>query len=143
MNNSDERRYDDIINLPHHVSFTHPHMDRANRAAQFSPFAALNGYEDAIEETARLTDSKPELSDERKARLDEKMQVLLHHIGERPEVVVTYFVPDLRKEGGSYEIISGAVRKFDEYEQAIVFTDGRKVNISDIFRIESEIYKAF
>lgn len=134
-------RYDDIINLPHHVSITRPHMDRLNRAAQFSPFAALTGYEDAIVETARLTDSKLELSEDKRARLDERMQILMERLNEKPRVAITYFKPDKIKEGGSYETVSGIVGKIDEFAQLIIFTDGRKVSVENIYDIESEIYR--
>ena len=107
MNN----RYADIINLPHHVSKTRPQMPIADRAAQFSPFAALTGYDSAIEETGRLTDSFIELDESRKAVLNEKLQSMLKNIKEQPEVAITYFQPDEKKNGGSYINISGVVKK--------------------------------
>ena len=94
--------YDDIINLPHHVSTRHPQMSMYDRAAQFSPFAALTGYDDAIQETGRLTEQKIELDEETLEKLDERFQILQEHLGEQPEVRFTYFKPDERKEGGAY-----------------------------------------
>ena len=113
--------YDDIIGLPHHVSEVHPQMGRIDRAAQFSPFAALTGYSDAIRETGRLTEERVEL--------DEDMKI---EEGDYPEAAITYFQPDNRKEGGSYVTVSGRVKKIDGYGQALVMVDGRRVLIKDI-----------
>ena len=106
--------YDDIIHLPHPVSKTHPRMSMIERAAQFSPFAALTGYGAAIKETARLTDRKLELDEETQALLDLRQHFLLEHLAQRPEVTITYFEPDTRKEGGSYQTITARVKKLDE-----------------------------
>ena len=95
------KKYSDIIDLPHHVSTKHPHMSPEDRAAQFSPFAALTGYDDAIRETGRLTERRVELDDEELARLDEKFHILQEHLEEQPVVRFTYFKPDMRKEGGA------------------------------------------
>lgn len=141
MNIDNSNSYDDIISLPHYASKTRPRMDRENRAAQFSPFAALTGYDAAVVETARLTDRRIELSDDKKARLDERIQILLERVHERPKVSLTYFRRDERKAGGSYEIISGAISKIDEFEQLIVFADGRKIPVEDIYDIEGEMYR--
>ena len=94
-------RYSDIINLPHHVSVKHPQMSMTERAAQFNPFAALTGYDDAVEETARLTESQAELTESRKAALDEALREILS-AETRPQVTIRYFLPDEKKAGGRY-----------------------------------------
>lgn len=95
------KSYDDIIHLPHHVSATHPHMSMAERAAQFSPFAALTGYEDVLTETARKTEQKIELDETIKEELDQKLHLLAEHVQNPPSVSITYFQPDDYKEGGT------------------------------------------
>ena len=129
-------KYDDIIDLPHKQSNRRPHMPLIDRAAQFSPFAALTGHDAAIKETARLTDWKVELDEYRKEELDSQLQQILEHIAERPEVVITYFRPDEHKEGGAYVTHNGSVKKIDEYEQIILMTDGTRIPIEDIAEIE-------
>ena len=132
--------YEDIINLPHHVSPKRPQMSMQDRAAQFSPFAALTGYEDAIKETGRLTDVKIELSDEDRELLDQKQQYLQEHIGDRPEITITYFVPDEKKSGGAYISISGRMKRVDEYARQFVMTDGKKIPLDDIIDIRSDCF---
>ena len=127
-------KYDDIINLPYPQK--PQRMSNYNRAAQFSPFAALTGFEAAIAETARLTDCKVELDEGGKALLDEKLRLIEESIQESPEVIVTYFKPDLRKFGGAYIRKSGRVKKLDAYSRSVIFTDGTAIRIEDI----SEIY---
>jgi len=100
-------KYDDIIDLPHHVSTTHPHMPMIDRAAQFMPFRALTGYEDAVQETARLTDEQVELTEDEKAVLDMRLQRLADEIASRPTVTLTYFQPDRKKSGGTYVTATG------------------------------------
>ena len=134
-NDSDMHRYDDIICLPHHVSEAHPQMALTDRAAQFSPFAALTGYEDALEETGRLTDVKIELDEDAKSILDEKLRMIQEQIAARPQVRITYFVPDEKKEGGSYTAAEGWVKKIDRYGQNIVMNDGTKISIGEIREI--------
>ena len=102
MGSTSNQQYNDIIDLPHHISTTRPRMSMLDRAAQFSPFAALTGYDAAIKETGRLTGQRIELTEECRAVLDRKQQVLLENLAEHPEVSVTYFVPDERKSGGAY-----------------------------------------
>lgn len=128
--------YYDIINLSHHVSATRPQMSMMDRAAQFSPFAALTGYDAAIKETARLTDQKIELDDYEKEEINDKIQLIAEHLGEDFEVVITYFQPDGKKAGGAYVDALGVVKKIDEYERMIVFLEGRKVPIDDILQIK-------
>ena len=132
--------YDDIINLPHHVSATRPQMSRENRAAQFSPFAALTGHDAAIIETARLTDKKKELGEEAIAELDMKLNILADQISSRPNIAITHFRADTKKEGGAYITTIGAVKRIDDYEQAIVLIDGEIIRIPDILDIESELF---
>ena len=119
----DPNRYDDIIDLPHHVSLSRPHMERSDRAAQFSPFAALTGYESAVKETARLTDQRVELDENEREALDKKLAVLAARLGEQPEITVTYFVADERKEGGSYVTARGRVKKIQSYEGMLILED--------------------
>lgn len=130
------KKYDDIINLPHHVSLTHPHMSRLDRAAQFSPFAALTGYDSAIKETARLTDKKVELGEYELEELNRTLLELSDRISQYPQAMITYFVPDKRKEGGAYITVSKEIKRIDEIEQVIYLTDGSKIPLSDIFSIE-------
>lgn len=138
-----EKNYDDIINLPHYVSETRQRMSMHDRAAQFSPFAALTGYDDAVEETARLTDERQELSEEKSAELDERLRLIKEHIAEKPEITVTFFVADEKKAGGAYETLQGKVRTIDEYSAELVFTDGSRVPLKDTFSVEGEFFAAF
>lgn len=133
--------YRDIIDLPHRVSATRPQMPLRDRAAQFSPFAALTGYEDVICETARLTDSRLELSESKQTELNEKLQIIIENAAEKPEVKITYFVPDKRKSGGAYETAVGFVKRIDECALAVIFADNRAVCIADIYDIEGEIFR--
>ncbi|MBS7306486.1 MAG: hypothetical protein KIG43_00190 [Eubacteriales bacterium] len=133
--------YDDIINLPHHVSSTRPQMSMLDRAAQFSPFAALTGYDAAIEETGRLTDEKIELDEDTKAALDMKQAYLIEMIDEQPEITIIYFLPDARKAGGAYVTVTGNLKRFDEYERLLILTNGKKIPMDDIADIESDLFK--
>ena len=137
MNND---QYNDIIDLPHHVSATRPRMSMIDRAAQFSPFAALTGYDAAIKETGRLTDERIELSEESRAALYRKQQLLLDNLADRPEVSVTYFVPDERKSGGAYVTVTGQVKRVDEFERLLILTDGTKIPLNEIWDMESELF---
>lgn len=134
-------KYDDMIHLPHHVSSVHPRMPMLDRAAQFSPFAALTGYESAIQETARVTDRRIELDEDTKAELDQKLR-LLEMSPEQPPVAVTYFQPDEKKAGGAYLTVTGRFKRVDEYSHAILLTDGRSINIVDVLGLESEAFQA-
>ena len=136
-----ENSYEDIIHLPHHVSTVHPHMPVSDRAAQFAPFAALTGYGDVIKETARQTDAKPELSEDEKEILDYKIQLACGLPGEKPGVVITYFVPDEKKTGGSYVPKCGKLKKLNPLERWIQLTDGTKIALDDIAKIESDMFK--
>lgn len=143
MSGGDFVDYDDIILLSHHTSASRPRMSRLGRAAQFSPFAALTGYEDIIAETSRVIGTRAELSEDRQAKINERLNMLLENISEYPEAEITFFVPDKRKEGGDCETAVGFVKRIDEYEKAVVFTDGRRILISDIYDIEGEFFERF
>lgn len=134
--------YDDILHLPNHRSKKRSHMSMQDRAAQFSPFAALTGFETAIEETGRLTDCRTELEEYGKNRLDQAMAQLQELLPLRPYVMITYFVPDDRKTGGSYTSINGQLKKIDFYRQIIVFTDGTEIPLSDIIQVECSAFSA-
>ena len=127
--------YDDIINLPHHVSRKHPQMSIHDRAAQFAPFAALTGHGEAIAETARLTDRKIELDDYERLKLDEKLLILQEQIMEMPEISVTYFCPDEKKEGGKYVTVTKALRKINEMERTLLMEEGMQIRIEDILEV--------
>lgn len=129
--------YEDILHLPHHISPTRPQMSMENRAAQFSPFAALVGYDAAIDETARHTETQIVLSEDRKAELDLVMQQLLRQIDRKPEVAVRYFVPDERKAGGAYLCTIGRVKKIDFFTRVLFFTDGVQIPLDNIIELES------
>lgn len=135
MTGRDSHRYDDVIKRQHPTSKKHPRMSNMNRAAQFAPFAALTGYEESIEETARLTDRRTELSEDEIAEINEKLNFILEHIKERPQVTLTFFQPDSRKEGGAYLTVTGKVRRIDEVNRVIVFEDERVVWVEAIREI--------
>ena len=119
--------YDDIINLPHHVSATHPQMPMANRAAQFAPFAALTGHAEALQETARLTDTQIELDDETNEKLNQTLAQLRETMGQHPTIAVTFFEPDARKEGGAYKTLKGHLKAIDDYNQRLMMADGNAI----------------
>lgn len=127
--------YADILDLPHHTSPTRPRMSMADRAAQFSPFAALTGHDDAIRETARLTDSRVSLDAGEIASLDERLRHIATHLEDAPEVSITYFQPDGRKAGGAYRTVTGAVEEIDEYARLVLLADKTSIPIDDILDI--------
>ena len=133
--------YDDIINLPHHTSRTRPHMSAYDRAAQFSPFAALTGHDAAISETARLTDTRVEMDEYSKADLNQRLCIIQDQMDEQPKVSITYFQPDKKKSGGAYITAAGCVKKIEEYEHAVVMQDDTRIPIEDIFAIEGEMFE--
>ena len=133
-------QYDDIINLPHHVSATRPQMSMMDRAAQFSPFAALTGYDAAIKETGRLTDDKIMMDEEGLNILNMKFQILIDNLFDEPEVTITYFKPDERKSGGAYIEATGTVKKFDEFERQIMMQDGTKIPMDDVLDVDGELF---
>ena len=133
---NDIHRYDDIITLPHPISKKHPRMSIENRAAQFSPFAALTGYDAIVEESARLTESRSELDEQQKCALDEKLRFLRDKISENPTVSIVYFQPDLLKFGGEYLRHSAKLKRIDPTEGSLLFLDGKKIPIEDIYEID-------
>lgn len=135
------RTYDDIINLPHHVSTTHPHMTVIDRAAQFSPFAALTGFDAAIKETARLADKRVELDEYIKDALNDRLQIIADRIKEHPEITITYFQPDAKKSGGAYVTAIGTAKKIDEYERVVTMANGTVIPIDEIISIDGQIFE--
>ena len=128
-------KYDDIINLPHHISKTHPRLSMEQRAAQFAPFAALTGYGDSIKETARLTDNRIELNEEEKENINIKLQELKSKISTMPQVTITYFVPDVKKAGGEYITKMNRLKKIDEYKKTIILDDKTIIPINEVIEI--------
>ena len=135
-------RYEDIINLPHHVSKTRPQMSMAERAAQFSPYAALTGYDAAIAETGRLTEEKAELDESSLSVLNRKFQLLADSLERSPMVTILYFRPDERKDGGACIRISGIVKKIDNYARAVIMQDGSSIPMDDILDFEGDLFEA-
>ena len=133
--------YEDIIHLPHHVSATRPQMSMSDRAAQFSPFAALTGYDEAIKETGRLTDDRIELDENTRTALDIKQAYLAENINIHPEISITYFLPDTKKDVGEYVTSTGSLKRIDEYERMLIFVDGRKIPIDEIANIDGNLFK--
>ena len=130
-------KYDDILRLPHPTSAKHPRMPVSERAAIFSPFAALSGHAGAIAETARLTDQRMELDEDTRAELDRRQTVLLEHIAEQPEVTVTWFQPDERKDGGAYVTVSGRLKRIDPVERIMTLRDGTSIPLEDVVELGS------
>lgn len=131
--------YNDIINMPHHISGKHRPM--SGRAAQFAPFAALTGYDDCIEETSRLTDEKKELTPDIAAELEKKTAFLVETEQDSPFVTIEYFVPDEKKSGGRYITVSGNFKRIDEYNNNMILTNGNKIPLDDIFRLEVSYFE--
>ena len=129
-------KYDDIIDLPHHISASRPQMPMLDRAAQFMPFRALTGYEDAVHETARLTEERVELTEDEKALLDTKLQRLADRLDSHPQVTLTWFQPDKRKTGGAYVTTTGQIKKIDDFEGALILLGGERIFIEDILDIQ-------
>lgn len=132
--------YDDIIRLPHHVSQERPHMPLRDRAAQFSPFAALVGYEDVLDETARATTPKRELDESEKTELDRRIGVLLAHLGEKPAVTIEHFVPDTLKSGGAYERKTGTVVRISSVKKTLTLADGTVIRFADVVGISGDLF---
>ena len=129
MNN----RYDEIMELPHHISKTRPQMPMSDRAAQFAPFAALTGYDSAIKETGRLTDERIALDEEALTALDRKYQLLMDTLNDAPEVTIIYFQPDERKAGGQYVSATGTVKKVDTFGRRILLQDGTRIPLDSVY----------
>ena len=132
--------YDDIIHLPHHVSSSRTPMPITDRAAQFSPFAALTKHGEAIVETARLTGERKDLTEDAKADIELRLNLLAKQIASQPQVSITYFQPDEMKDGGSYITVAGIVIKIDVYDHIVVMQDKIKIPIENIFEINGELF---
>lgn len=132
--------YDNMLHLPRHVSTGHPQMSIANRAAQFTPFGALTGYDAAIKETARLTDTRIELAESAIDKLDLKLSLLSARVEDHPEVIVTYYQPDAKKEGGAYMTVTGEIKKIDDYERQIVLRSGPRIPIEDLLDVDCALF---
>lgn len=133
--------YDDIIHLPHPTSARHPRMPIQERAAIFSPFAALTGHRAAIAETARLTERRMELDEDARVELDRRQQLLLEHGAEHPELTVTWFRPDERKDGGAYVTATGRLKRIDELERVLLLADGTSIPLKDVVGLESGCFQ--
>ena len=127
-----KNKYEDIINLEHHISKKHPQMSISDRAAQFASFAALTGYEEEVEEAARITSRKIELVEEEKAILNRKIEEIQKRINNKPKITITYFIPDPRKDGGEYITVFGIVKKIDEDKKVILLENNETIPISEI-----------
>lgn len=134
-------KYEVLLSMPHHVSKSHPQMSAHDRAAQFSPFAALTGYEGVLQETGRVTEQRVDLTEEQKAVLDRRLRRLAEQVNSHPAVSITYFVKDARKEGGAYLTHSGKIRKIQEYERLLILEDGIQILIDDILMLEAECFQ--
>lgn len=133
---SNSHEYDDIINMPHHVSTRHPHMAMTERAAQFLPFAALTGYDAVIDETARYTDQKAELTDSERDMMDYQLRQALQ---KDCEVIITYFCPDEKKDGGAYCSVTGKIVKLDSFSQQIIMENGIRILMDNVMDISLKI----
>lgn len=139
---NNEQIYADIFNMPHHISSKRPQMSRIDRAAQFAPFAALTGHDEAIKETARLTDERIELDEGTKELLNEKLQMAIEFADTEPEITVTHFVADQKKSGGAYVDFTGVIKRIDEYERIVIFTDKTTIQIDNIYAIEGQLFNS-
>ena len=136
-----DHKYDEILNLEHHKSKKHPPMSLYARSAQFAPFAALTGYEDSVLETAREVGERIDIDDELRNILDSKIQILIEQIKKRPEVIVTYFIPDITKDGGVYVNVTGIIKKVDRINQIIILEDKTEIPINEIIDISGDVFK--
>ena len=134
-------KYDDILHLSHPTSAKHPRMPISERAAIFSPFAALTGHAGAIAETARLTERKMELDEDAKAELDRRQAVLLEHIAEQPEITVTWFCPDEKKSGGAYVVTTGRLKKVDNAAGTLRLADGLTISLDEISDLQCDLFQ--
>jgi len=133
--------YDDIINLNRPIS-KHKHLGIDSRSAQFAPFAALVGYDDAVKETARLTDKRIEIDDGLKEMINSKLNYLNEHIKDNYEVIVTYFIKDIKKNGGKYINKTGVIKRIDSLNKIIKFSDNSIIKMNDIININSDMFKS-
>ena len=135
--------YEDIVNLPPHISKRHPQPSMMDRAARFAPFAAITGYEEMVLEEARVTEEWVDLTESALERLNERLVILQEHLPEQPEIIITYFEPDQRKSGGAYVTHTGIVKRIDLYEHLLIIMDGKKIRIDSICELSGEIFSAF
>lgn len=133
---NDEHKYDDIINLEHHVSTKHPRMSLENRSAQFAPFSALTGYEEAVTEEARVTESRIAIDEEAKIEVNEKLNYIMKNLDKNIIVSVTYFEKDKKKQGGRYKTIKGIIKKIDDFRKTIEMQTGEIIKIEELKKIE-------
>ena len=133
----DNMKYDDIINLPHHVSIKRKQMSMEARAAQFSPFAALTGYDEELDEVGRITEERQYLDfdEQKRDEMDRILKELEEHSNDHPEIEIKYFVPDKLKDGGEYVQFTGHYKRVDISDMSLHFTEGKKVFLSDIIEI--------
>ena len=132
--------YEDIVNLPPHISKRYPQPTMMDRAARFAPFAAITGYEEMVLEEARVTEERIDLDEGALSLLNEKLNMIQEFLDEEPEVTITYFEPDKKKSGGAYVSITGTVKRIDEYEHLVLMTDGKKIRIEEIYNIQGELF---
>lgn len=137
-----KKNYDDIINLEHHVSQKHPQMSLDARAAQFAPFAALTGFDEELKEAERLTNERKFINEDLREKLDNKLQIIQKQISVKPTITVTYFVYDLRKQGGSYRTVIGKVKKIDKYKNVVILENKTEIPIAEIIDINSNIFES-
>lgn len=137
---SEKFPYEDIIDLPPHISEKHPQPTMTERAARFAPFAAITGYEEMVLEEARVTEERTELDENTLTILNEKLNIIQDSLTEKPEVRITYFLPDAKKAGGSYVTVTGTVKRIDEYNRILIMTDGKTIPIDEIFNLESPLF---
>ena len=132
--------YEDIVNLPPHISKRHPQPTMIERAARFAPFAAITGYEEMVLEEARVTEERIELDESTLAMLNEKLNIIHDSLDSEPVIQITYFEPDKKKSGGAYISVTGMVKRIDEYERLVIMSDGKKIRIDEIFGLESRLF---
>lgn len=137
-----KKNYDDIINLEHHVSQKHPQMSLDARAAQFAPFAALTGFDEQLKEAERLTNERKFINEDLREKLDNKLQIIQKQISVKPTITVTYFVHDLRKQGGSYRTVIGKVKKIDKYKNVVILENKTEIPIEEIIDINSNLFES-
>lgn len=138
-----KKNYDDIINLEHHVSKKHPQMSLEARAAQFAPFAALTGFDEELKEAERLTNERKIINEDLREKLDNKLQIIQKQIWVKPTITITYFVHDLRKQGGSYRTVSGKVKKIDRYKNIVILENKTEIPIVEIIDINSNLFECY
>lgn len=137
---ADKFPYEDIVNLPPHISKKHPQPTMLERAARFAPFAAITGYEEMVLEEARITEERIELDEVTLAMLNEKLNIIHDSLNSEPVIQITYFEPDKKKSGGAYISVTGTVKRIDEYERIVIMSDGKKIRIDEIFGLESSLF---